>query len=403
MRLPVYLDYHATTPCDPEVVAAMQPFFTEFFGNASSRQHGYGRQAESAVEVARGQIAEMIHAAPKEVILTSGATESNNLAIKGVVDGAGKGGRHLITAATEHASVLEACRHLERQDHQVSILSVDRFGVIDPEELRRALRPETVLVSIAMANNEIGTVAAIAEVAHLAHEHDVLVHSDVAQAVGKVPVDVKSLGLDLASLSAHKMYGPKGSGALYLRSGLAANRLAPLLHGGGQERGLRPGTLNVPAIVGFGKAAELWRGLMATEIARVLSLRTLLHDLLKEGLPDLALNGHPAERLPGNLNLSLPGTDSEALLAVLRKDVALSSGAACSSDVHRPSHVLQAIGVRPELIAASLRIGIGRFSTEEEIRFAAWRLIEAASRLRRSARPAKATAATKIELLDEVH
>jgi len=382
MQLPIYLDNHATTPCDPQVMEAMQPFFTKFFGNPSSRHHVFGAQAGEAIEVAREQVASLIGAAPKEIIFTGCATESNNLAIRGLIEGAGKSQRHVITAATEHHSVLESCKHLERLGYQMTVLPVDRYGLVDLQKLREAFRPDTVLVSIMMANNEIGTIAPMAEIAKIAHEHGTLLHSDLAQAAGKIPIDVKKLGVDLASIAAHKIYGPKGVGALYIRSGAPSIRLTTQMFGGGQERQMRSGTYNVPGIVGLGKAAQLCQELMKEEAARIERLRNLLFNSIKEALPEVVLNGHPTQRLPGNLNISLPGIESEDILTAFRKEIAISSGAACTSASSEPSHVLRAIGLQKELIHCSLRFGIGRFNNEEEIIYAAKRLNEDGRRVR---------------------
>ncbi len=382
MKLPIYLDCHATTPCDPAVVEAMLPYFTTFFGNPSSRHHLPGHQAEEAVEIARAQVAALIGAMPKEIIFTSGATESNNLAIRGLIETANKKPCHVITAATEHHAVLEPMRHLERLGHRVTVLPVDKHGLVDLNRLREAFRPETVLVSIMMANNEIGTIAPVAEIANVVHEHGALFHSDLAQAAGKISIDIKKLGVDLASFAAHKMYGPKGIGALYVRSGLPTIRLVAQMSGGGQERRWRSGTHNVLGIVGFGKAAELSQKVMKEEAKCLEGLRNLLFDSIKNALPRVVLNGHPTHRLMGNLNISIPFVDSETILATFRKEMAISSGAACTSTTNEPSHVLRAIGLPTDLIRCSLRLGIGRFNTEEEILYVAQRLIEEAQRLR---------------------
>jgi cysteine desulfurase len=384
MKLPIYLDCHATTPCDPAVVEAMLPYFTTFFGNPSSRHHLPGHQAEEAVEIARAQVAALIGAMPKEIIFTSGATESNNLAIRGLIEAARKASCHVITAATEHHAALEPMRYLERLGHRVTVLPVDKHGLVDLNRLREALRPETMLVSIMMANNEIGTIAPVAEIASIVRERGALFHSDLAQAAGKVSIDIKKLGVDLASFAAHKMYGPKGIGALYVRSGLPAIRLTAQMNGGGQERRWRSGTLNVPGIVGFGKAAALSQKTMKEEAKHLDGLRNLLFDSIKNALPEVLLNGHPAQRLPGNLNLSIPFVDSEAILATFRQEIAISSGAACASATNEPSHVLRAIGLPGELIRCSLRFGIGRFNTEEEILYVSRRLSEEIGRLRKS-------------------
>ena len=383
MQLPIYLDNHATTPCDPQVVEAMPPYFTKFFGNPSSRHHVFGAQAGEAIEVAREQVASLIGAAPKEIIFTGCATESNNLAIRGLIEATGKSRRHVITAATEHNSVLESCKHLERLGHRLTVVPVDRYGLVDLQKLQDAFRPETILVSIMMANNEIGTIAPIAEIAAIAHERGALLHSDLAQATGKIPIDVKALGVDLASIAAHKIYAPKGVSALYIRSGVPSIRLSAQILGGGQERQMRSGTYNVPGIAGLGKAAQLCQELMKDEATRIERLRNLLFNSIKEALPEVVLNGHPTQRLPGNLNISLPGIESEKILNSFRKEIAISSGAACTSASSEPSHVLRAIGLQKELIHCSLRFGIGRFNTEEEIIYAAKRLDEERQRIRK--------------------
>lgn len=383
MQLPIYLDNHATTPCDPQVMEAMLPFFTKFFGNPSSHHHVFGAQAGEAIEIAREQVASLISAAPKEIIFTGCATESNNLAIRGLIEAIGTSQRHVITAATEHHSVLESCKHLERLGHQVTVVPVDRYGLVDLQKLQDAFRPETILVSIMMANNEIGAIAPMTEIAKITHEHGALLHSDLSQAAGKIPIDVKKLGVDLASIAAHKIYGPKGVGALYIRSGAPAIRLSAQMLGGGQERQMRSGTYNVPGIVGLGKAAQLCQELMQHEAARIERLRNLLFDSIKEALPQVVLNGHPKQRLPGNLNISLPGIESEKILNSFRKEIAISSGAACTSASSEPSHVLRAIGLQKELIHCSLRFGIGRFNTEEEIIYVAKRLNEEQQRIRK--------------------
>jgi cysteine desulfurase len=382
MQLPIYLDNHATTPCDPQVVEAMLPYFTKFFGNPSSRHHVFGAQAGEAIEVAREQVASLIGAAPKEIIFTGCATESNNLAIRGLIEALGKSQRHVITAATEHHSVLESCKHLERLGHHLTVLPVDRDGLIDLEKFRDVFWPNTVLVSIMMANNEIGTIAPIEEIAKITHAHGALLHSDLSQAAGKIPINVNKLGIDLASIAAHKIYGPKGVGALYIRSGAPAIRLNPQMLGGGQERQMRSGTYNVAGIVGLGKAAQLCQELMKEEATRIEMLRDFMFNSMNKALPEVVLNGHPTQRLPGNLNISLPGIESEKILNAFRKEIAISSGAACTSASSEPSHVLRAIGLQRELIHCSLRFGIGRFNTIEEVIYAAKRLNEETLRIR---------------------
>jgi cysteine desulfurase len=375
LRLPVYLDHHATTPLEPRVLDAMLPFFREQFGNPHSAQHAYGWAADAAVEQARAEVAALIGALPEEIVFTSGATEANNLAIRGA---AVAERRHVITCATEHPCVLETCRALRRQGHEVAQLAVQPDGLVDLDQLEETLRPDTTLVSIMTANHEIGVLQPVAAIAGLCRERGILVHSDAAQAAGYVPLDVAALGVDLLSLSAHKLYGPKGIGALYVRRGL---RLAPLLTGGGQERGLRPGTLPTPLCVGFGQACALAQDGLAANAARVRSLRDRLYDGLRQALPDLRLNGAAAPRLPNNLNVCLPGVDAEDLLAEL-PELALATGAACASATQEPSFVLRALGLSDEAIAGSIRVGLGRTTTAAEIGFALDRLVDAARRLR---------------------
>jgi cysteine desulfurase len=381
MKTPVYLDYHATTPVDPRVLEAMLPFFTEKFGNASSRHHAFGWEAEHAVETARKQVAELIGASPQEIVFTSGATESNNLALKGAAARFASQGGHIVTAATEHKAVLDACHWLEQAGFEVTYLPVNRDGRIDLDRLRRSIRPDTILVSIMHANNEIGVLQPLAEIGRIARERGVLFHTDAAQSAGKVPIHVEQAHVDLLSLSAHKMYGPKGIGALYVRRKNPRVEIAPQIHGGGHERGLRSGTLNVPGIVGLGKACEICRLEMPQEAERVGRLRDRLKQLLEDGLDDLHINGSMESRLPNNLNVSFAHVLADSLLMALR-DVAVSSGSACSSATQAPSHVLQALGLEPDLARSSIRFGLGRFTTEEEIEFAAARVIETVKRLR---------------------
>jgi len=381
MKTPVYLDYHATTPVDPRVLEAMLPFFSEKFGNASSRHHAFGWEAEHAVETARKQVAELIGASPQEIVFTSGATESNNLALKGAAARFASQGGHIVTAATEHKAVLDACHWLEQAGFEVTYLPVNRDGRIDLDRLRRSIRPDTILVSIMHANNEIGVLQPLAEIGRIARERGVLFHTDAAQSAGKVPIHVEQAHVDLLSLSAHKMYGPKGIGALYVRRKNPRVEIAPQIHGGGHERGLRSGTLNVPGIVGLGKACEICRLEMPQEAERVGRLRDRLKQLLEDGLDDLHINGSMESRLPNNLNVSFAHVLADSLLMALR-DVAVSSGSACSSATQAPSHVLQALGLEPDLARSSVRFGLGRFTTEEEIEFAAARVIETVKRLR---------------------
>jgi cysteine desulfurase len=380
-RLPIYLDHHATTPVDARVLEAMLPYFSERFGNAASRTHAFGWHAQDAVEQGRQQVADLIGARAKEIVFTSGATESDNLAIKGIADGRRGRGRHLVTSDIEHSDVLDSCRWLEGRGYEVTYLPVQSDGRVDPDAVRRALTSETILVSIMAANNEIGTLQPIEEIGRLTRERGVLFHSDAVQAVGKVPFDVNRAAIDLASLTAHKMYGPKGVGALYVRQH-ESGEIAPLTHGGGQEKGVRSGTLNVPGIVGFGAAAEICRKEMQDEARRVGALRDRLLARICEALPDITINGALEGRLPHNLNVSFGGADGEALLMGLT-DVALSSGAACTSSSRQPSRVLKAIGLSDELAYAALRFGIGRFTTDEEIDYVATKLIGLVEHLRR--------------------
>jgi len=384
MNRPVYMDYHATTPVDPAVLDDMLPYFRERFGNASSRSHSFGWQAEEGVETARQRIGRLIHSDAREIVFTSGATESNNLAIKGVVDFYRDRGNHVITAATEHKAVLDALKALaKRQLAEVTVLPVDRDGHVDPEAVRRAITPKTVLVSLMMANNEIGTIHPAEEIGRITRERGVLFHTDAAQAVGKVPIDVERMGIDLLSMTAHKLYGPKGIGALYVRSRNPRVRLAPQNEGGGQERGLRSGTLNVPGIVGIGAACELAGRVMEEEAIKLRSLRSRLHERLVEAIDQVTLNGHPTDRLAGNLSLSFAHVEGESLLMALSEDVALSSGSACTSATLEPSHVLRAIGVSDDLAHATIRFGLGRYTSEEEVDFVAERVATEVRRLRR--------------------
>ncbi len=383
---PIYLDCHSTTPVDPQVLEAMLPYFTTYFGNPASATHQYGWEAEAAVQQARSHLATAINAAPEEIIFTSGATEANNLAIKGVAEAYLSRGRHLVTVATEHSAVLDPCRYLQSLGFEVTVLPVQSDGLLDLELLERAIRPDTILVSVMAANNEIGVLQPIAAIGALCHERNVLFHTDAAQAIGKIPLDVQAMSIDLMALTAHKVYGPKGIGALYVRRRHPRVQLAAQLHGGGQERGLRSGTLYPPQIVGFAEAVMLALRQLPTEAVRIATLRDRLwHHLLaalepsriaKESLdtkalaPDsyrLHLNGHPTQRLPGNLNVSFAGVNGQALLRGLQPIVALSSGSACSATKPEPSHVLLALGRSPALATASLRFGIGRFNTAEDI------------------------------------
>lgn len=387
MKRPVYLDHHATTPVDPRVLQQMLPYFTDHYGNASSHNHCFGWQAEEAVENARQQIAELIGATAREIIFTSGATESNNLAIKGAVQAALKQRplreAHVITVATEHKSVLDSCRQLQEQGCRITVLPVDCNGMLDLDRLEQAIDEETALISIMHANNEIGVLQPIAEIGRIAARHGVLFHSDAVQSAGKVPLDVSQCGVDLLSLSAHKMYGPKGVGVLYVRRRNKAVEISAQMVGGGQERGVRSGTLNVPGVVGMGAAAAVAQSVMRDEAGRMALLRDRLQALLQAALPEVIVNGCTQSRLPNNLSVSFPEVDGETLLAAL-DDVAVSSGSACNSATSHPSHVLCAIGLPARLALATVRFGIGRSTTEEEIDYAAAKLIDVVSTLKRN-------------------
>ena len=382
VKLPVYLDNSATTPCDPRVVEAMIPYFTEKFGNAASRSHPFGWVAEEAVDLAREQVAAIIGADPKEIVFTSGATEADNLAIKGVFDMYARKGNHIITAATEHKAVLDTCRHLEKMGAEVTYLSVKPDGRIDLNELEAAIKPNTILISIMYANNEIGTINPVQEISAIARKHGVLFFTDATQAVGKIPVDVNRDGIDLLSFSAHKMYGPKGVGALYVRRKNPRVKLTPQMDGGGHERGVRSGTLNVTGIVGFGKACALALKEMEGEAKRLGQLREKLEDALLN-LEETYINGSREHRLPHVFNISFKYVEGEALMMGFNKHVAVSSGSACTSASLEPSYVLKALGVADDLAYASLRFGLGRFTTEEEITYAIEQVTDAVSRLRK--------------------
>jgi cysteine desulfurase len=381
LKLPIYMDHHATTPVAPEVFEAIRPYFLEHFGNAASRNHAFGWAAEGAVETARAEVARLIGCKPIEVVFTSGATEADNLAVKGVAEAYRDKGRHLITSQIEHPAVLDVCKRLEKDGYQVTYLPVDRHGMVDPATVARAITSKTVLVSIMLASNEVGTIQPLAEIGRICKERGVLLHSDAVQGVGKIPVGVDALGVDLLSLTAHKLYGPKGVGALYVRMGQPRVRLVPQMDGGGHEKGRRSGTLNVPGIVGLGKACALAGRLMADEAVRLTALRERLRAALFLRLDRIHLNGHPTERLPGNLNLSFDFVEGEALLMSL-KEVAVSSGSACTSASVQASHVLRAMGLGDELAHASVRFGLGRGNTEEEVDYVSDRIVEEVTRLR---------------------
>ncbi len=386
MKRPIYLDHHATTPTDPRVVEAMLPYFGEEFGNASSGTHAYGWRAEAAVEDARERLARAIGAREsREIVFTSGTTESDNLALAGVLRAAMPERDHVVTSAIEHPAVLDTCRALAREGVRVTELPVDSDGLVDPQRVVEAITPRTALVSVMAANSEIGVLEPLEEIGAVCRERGVLFHSDAAQAVGRIPVDVERWGVDLLSMCAHKCYGPKGIGALYLRSRRPRIAIAPLLHGGGHERGLRSGTLPVPLCVGFARAIELCLAELAPEATRQAGLRDRLLERLRAASGDVRLNGHATRRLPGNLNVCFPGVAADALLVALR-DVALSTGSACASARGEPSHVLRAIGLSPALARSALRFGLGRGTTEAEIAVAAERVSFEVAAARRSSR-----------------
>lgn len=375
------MDYHSTTPVDPRVVGAMLPFLTEKFGNAASRQHMFGWIAEEAVESSRARIAQQIGAGQEDIVFTSGATESNNLAIKGIVEVRRQKGNHVITVQTEHKSVLDTCKRLEKQGIEVTYLPVDSFGVVDVDRLRDSLRPTTILVTVMFANNEIGTLQSIAEIGKVCREHGVIFHSDATQAVGKVPVNVSAMCIDAMSFSGHKIYGPKGVGALYVRQSTPKVKVAMQMDGGGHERGMRSGTLNVPGIVGVAKALELSVELMAEESERLRTFRDRMFHEFVSRLGGVSLNGHPTDRLPHNLNVSFEFVEDNALLMSM-KDIAVSTGSACSTADPAPSHVLKALRLPQEQLHSSLRFGLGRFTTEEEVEYVITRVVESVRKLR---------------------
>jgi cysteine desulfurase len=375
LKRPVYLDHHSTTPVDPRVVEAMLPYLTEHFGNAASKHHRFGWTAEAAVERARKQIALLVGAEADEVIFTSGATESINLALKGVAEAYRNRGTHIVTVATEHKAVLDTCQRLKHAGFEVTYLAVDSFGRVEPDALLENLRPSTILVSIMAANNEIGTIAPLEALGALCRERGILFHTDAAQAAGKIPIDMRGMSIDLLSLSGHKLYGPKGIGALVVRKTKPAIRLVPQMDGGGHERGFRSGTLNVPAIVGFGVAAELCRNVMTDEQTQTALLRDRLVAGIVGQLDDVRSNGDPEHRLPNNANLTFAGVRADRLIMDM-KDIAVSTGSACSSASPEPSHVLKAIGLKDPEVLASVRFGIGRFNTTEEIDYAVRKVVE---------------------------
>jgi cysteine desulfurase len=381
LKLPIYMDNHATTRCDPRVVEAMLPYFSEIYGNAASRNHEFGWVAEQAVEEARGRIAKLIGATSKEIVFTSGATESDNLAIKGVAEMYRGKGNHIITQQTEHKAVLDTCKRLEKHGYRVTYLPVQKDGRIDLDELKRAMDDQTILVTIMAANNEIGVLQPIREIGAICHEHGVLFHTDAVQTVGKVPFNVIEDNVDLASISAHKLYGPKGVGALYVRRKNPRVQLIAQIDGGGHERGMRSGTLNVPGIVGLGKACEIAGAEMAAESLRLAALRARLTDKIMGQLDECYINGSMEHRLPGNINISFAYVEGESLLMGMH-DVAVSTGSACTSATIEPSYVLKALGVDDDLAHSSIRFGIGRFNTEAEVDYVAKRVVETVKRLR---------------------
>jgi cysteine desulfurase len=381
LKLPVYLDHNATTPCDPRVVEAMLPYFSDQFGNAASRNHPFGWQAEEAVDYAREQVAQLIGADPKEIIFTSGATESDNLAIKGVFEMYASKGNHIITCTTEHKAVLDTCKHIEKEGGQVTYVPVNRYGTIDLKQLEAAMRPTTILIAIMYANNETGTVHPIAEISKIAKKHGVLLFTDAVQAVGKIPVDVNKDGIDLLAMTAHKMYGPKGIGALYVRRRNPRVKVTAQMDGGGHERGMRSGTLNVPGIVGFGKACELARLEMQQDAARLSKLRDKLENALMS-IEEAYLNNDKNSRLPHVTNISFKYVEGEGLLMGFNKNIALSSGSACTSASLEPSYVLKALGLGDDLAHSSLRFGLGRFTTEDQIDYTIEQVSKTVHRLR---------------------
>jgi cysteine desulfurase len=381
VKLPIYMDNHATTPTDPRVLETMLPYFTERFGNSASRNHSFGWAGEEAVETARTQIASLINATPKEIIFTSGATESDNLMIKGVAEMYREKGNHIITQSIEHKAVLDTCKRLEKIGYEVTYLPVKQDGRVDPEDVRKAITPKTILITIMYANNEIGVINPIAEIGKIAKEHGIIFAVDGVQAVGKIPVDVQKDNIDLLAISAHKIYGPKGVGALYVRRRNPRVQLSAIIDGGGHERGMRSGTLNVPGIAGLGKACEIAQQEMATESKRMLALRERLRKGLEAKLDEVFINGSMEHRLPNNLNMSFAYVEGESLLMGIN-DIAVSSGSACTSATLEPSYVLKALGVGEDLAHTSIRFGLGRFNTEEEVDYVVDKMVQVVTKLR---------------------
>jgi cysteine desulfurase len=383
LKLPIFMDSQSTTPVDPRVLEAMIPYFTEKFGHPASRNHPFGWEAEGGVDVAREQIAKLIGARdPKEIVFTSGGTEAINLALKGVIEMYREKGNHIVTTTIEQRATLDVCKRLERQGVEVTYVPVGRDGLVDVEVVRAAVTPKTILISIMFANNEIGTIQPVAELGKLAKEKGILFHTDATQAVGKIPVDVEAMGIDLLSVTAHMLYGPKGVGALYVRRKNPRVRIAPMVDGGGHERGMRSGTVPVPLVVGFGKAAEICRESMAEESKRLAALRDRLQEQIVSKVDEAYVNGHPTLRLPHNLNISFAYVEGESVLMGLNKEAALASGSACTSATLEPSYVISALGVDSELAHSSIRFGLHRFSTEEEVDFVARKTVEVILRLR---------------------
>ena len=381
MKLPIYMDNHATTPVDPRVFAAMTPYFTNLFGNSASRNHSFGWEAEEAVEKSRKQIASLIGATAKEIVFTSGATESNNLALKGVAEMYAEKGNHIITAATEHKAILDTCKRLEKHGVRVTYLPVQQNGLVDLEQVQAAITDKTILISIMYANNEIGVIQPIAELGKIAKSKGALLHTDATQAVGKVPVNVIKDNIDLMSMSGHKMYGPKGVGALYVRRKNPRVQITAQMDGGGHERGMRSGTLNVPGIVGLGEACALCQAEMPEESKRMAFLRDKLMHKLQSELDETYINGTMEHRLPNNLNISFAYVEGESLLMGIN-DIAVSSGSACTSATLEPSYVLKALGAGDDLAHSSIRFGLGRFNTEEEVDYVAAKVIDVVNKLR---------------------
>jgi len=381
VRSPIYLDNHSTTPLDPRVLESMLPYFTSIFGNAASKSHEFGWKAEQAVENARAKIAHLIKADTNEIIFTSGATESDNLAIKGASEYYRTKGNKIITVPTEHKAVLDTCEALQRKGFEIKFLNVDRYGLIDTEELKKSIDDSTILVSVMTANNEIGTIQPIKEIGRICKERGILFHTDAVQAAGKIPLNVNDMNVDLMSLSAHKMYGPKGIGVLYIRSKKPAVRVVPQIDGGGHERGFRSGTLNVPSIVGFGKAFEIAANEMESESEKLRIMRDRLYNGISTQLDHVYLNGHPELRLPNNLNIAIEYVDADSLMMTM-KEIAISSGSACTSASVEPSFVLKAIGLSDDLLRCSVRFGLGRFNTDEEIDYTIKKVVEKAKKIR---------------------